>query len=108
MIKITFNVKDDFIKRIEIKGHSGFEEFGKDVICASISTLTLNTINALEDYINLKTNAEIEDGYTCFEIPTGSKTQNIQSDALTKAFLISAKGIEEEYPKFLKVKITEE
>ncbi len=108
MINIAFNLKDNFINKIKITGHSDSSEFGKDIICASISSLTLNIINALEEYVNIKTNAKLESGYTYFEIPKGNETQNVQSDALAKAFLMSVEGLEDEYPNFIKVKITEE
>ena len=44
MIKIKFD-KD----KISIKGHSGYDDYGKDILCASVSSIVITTINALID-----------------------------------------------------------
>lgn len=33
---------------IECKGHSGYSETGSDIICAAVSMLVINTINAID------------------------------------------------------------
>ena len=34
----------------QIEGHAGYEEAGQDIVCAAVSVLTINTINAIEQY----------------------------------------------------------
>ena len=43
MIKVDLS-KD---KLITISGHSGYEERGKDIVCASVSSIAITTINAI-------------------------------------------------------------
>ncbi len=43
MIKVDLS-KD---KLITISGHSGYEESGKDIVCASVSSIVITTINAI-------------------------------------------------------------
>ena len=42
MIKIKFD-KD----KISIKGHSGYDVIGKDIVCASVSSIVFTSINAI-------------------------------------------------------------
>ena len=42
MIKIKF--LNDYI---EVKGHANYDEFGKDIVCASVSSILITTINAI-------------------------------------------------------------
>ena len=42
MIKIKFD-KD----KISIKGHSGYHVIGKDIVCASVSSIVITSINAI-------------------------------------------------------------
>ena len=42
MIKIKFD-KD----KISIKGHSGYDVIGKDIVCASVSSIVIPSINAI-------------------------------------------------------------
>jgi len=51
MVEITIykTVNHDYIG-FDVKGHAGFEDPGKDILCAAISILVMNTINAIERY----------------------------------------------------------
>lgn len=42
MIKV--NVTD---KKITITGHAGYDEYGRDIVCASASSIAITTINAI-------------------------------------------------------------
>ena len=63
MIKINIS-KDE----ITIKGHSGYSEVGTDIVCASVSSISITTVNALlsidEDCIIY----EEKDGYLNIKI----------------------------------------
>ena len=50
MITVTFNCSDNLICGFTISGHSGFSEEGSDIVCAAVSTLVINTINAVEAF----------------------------------------------------------
>ncbi|MFR0367780.1 ribosomal-processing cysteine protease Prp [Candidatus Phytoplasma palmae] len=47
MIKFFFS-KKKYIEIINIKGHSFYEDKGKDIVCASVSTAIIITLNAIE------------------------------------------------------------
>ena len=47
MVKIKVDYKDDYVKEIKITGHAGYDEHGKDIVCASFSTMIITTINAI-------------------------------------------------------------
>ena len=47
MIKVLISVKDNNIKKINIKGHAGYDDYGKDIVCSSVSSITITTVNAL-------------------------------------------------------------
>ncbi len=46
MIKVEIKGKD-IVNKITIKGHSGYEEIGKDIVCAAVSSMVITTINAI-------------------------------------------------------------
>jgi hypothetical protein len=47
MIKINVKREDDVVKYIKISGHSGYAESGFDIVCASVSSIAITTVNAL-------------------------------------------------------------
>ncbi|MBP3888802.1 MAG: ribosomal-processing cysteine protease Prp [Cellulosilyticum sp.] len=50
MIKVTLHQKDNHVYRIHLEGHAGYAEHGSDIVCAAVSMLTLNTLNAIEQF----------------------------------------------------------
>ena len=45
MIKVLVIKEQDKLKSISIKGHAMYDEVGKDIVCASVSSLVISTIN---------------------------------------------------------------
>ena len=50
MIKVTLYQKDNHVYRLRYEGHAGYAEHGSDIICAAVSMLTFNTLNAIEKF----------------------------------------------------------
>lgn len=42
MIKVEINNN-----KIEISGHANYDEYGKDIVCASVSSIVITTVNAI-------------------------------------------------------------
>ena len=36
--------------KIEIKGHANYDDYGKDIVCASVSSTVITTINAIIEF----------------------------------------------------------
>lgn len=36
--------------KIEIKGHANYDDYGKDIVCASVSSIIITTINAIIEF----------------------------------------------------------
>lgn len=46
MIKVSIK-KDSSIDLVEVKGHANYDEYGKDIVCASVSSIVITTVNAI-------------------------------------------------------------
>lgn len=50
MTTIIFRTtKNGEYQEIECFGHAGFDAYGKDIVCASLSMLVINTLNSLAE-----------------------------------------------------------
>lgn len=98
---------DEFIS-VKVKGHSGFDTFGEDIVCASVSSLVIATVNALEEYVGLDTAYEVESGYTSFNIVPIDEYTSIQAQAIANTLFMAIVGMSEEYDDFIRVTIQEE
>ncbi len=63
MIKATFYKNKSFIKGFVINGHSGYDEEGKDIICASVSSAAYMAVNTLTEIVGIKVYTMVDEGY---------------------------------------------
>lgn len=48
MIKVKIKEENNLIEEISIKGHAMYGDFGKDIVCSSVSSIVITTVNAIE------------------------------------------------------------
>ncbi len=46
MIKVTIKKNNNLIEEININGHAKYDEYGKDIVCAGVSSALITTVNA--------------------------------------------------------------
>lgn len=47
-VRIYKNKSGEYLK-FTCDGHAGYADYGKDIVCAAISILVINTVNSLEE-----------------------------------------------------------
>lgn len=45
MIKIKVTKNNDFVKNVKVTGHAMYDECGKDIVCASVSSIVITSCN---------------------------------------------------------------
>ena len=63
MTKITFYKEKDVIVGFEVSGHTGKDDFGKDLLCCQISTVAQMAVVGIDEVGSFKNFHEISDGY---------------------------------------------
>ena len=48
MIKISVKKNNEYIDKISITGHAMYDDYGKDIVCSSVSSIVITTVNAIE------------------------------------------------------------
>ena len=94
MIKIS--IKKDQIK---IEGHSNYSEYGTDIVCASVSSIVITSINALLRFDKECIKYEEKDGYIKLNILKHDKYVSI----LIENMIDLLKELEKQYKKNIKV-----
>ncbi|MEE3392975.1 MAG: ribosomal-processing cysteine protease Prp [Lachnospiraceae bacterium] len=91
--------------KFETEGHAGYDDKGKDIVCAAASVLIINFINSVEKFT--------EDGFRCdkdeehdqvsFEF---TDSQSEESELLFNSLLLGLESVEDGYgSRFLKVSV---
>lgn len=105
MTNILFKTKNQKYIGFKAEGHTGFAAHGKDIVCAAVSVLTQNTVNALEYFIGLD-NLEIKIDEGNLEVNLdAAMAQETEHDAqiLIQALYLGLINLEDTYPKHLEV-----
>ena len=98
MITVIYEVKDDKYLSLDVSGHAEYDESGKDLICASVSSIMfgfMNAIDALDEEVEIK---QLTNQITIKNL----SSSNIVQDYL-QLVMMQLKTIEESYGDFIKV-----
>ena len=95
--KITKNNNNYYVN---ISGHAGHDDEGYDIVCASVSTLTITIINVIDDLgygYNIK-NLNKNNGFLSFEIENANEIV----EKIMKTFIDSLNDLQSQYPSNIK------
>ena len=100
MIKVIITKDKDLYQKVEVTGHAMYADYGKDIVCSSVSSIVTTTVNGI-----LSLN---EEGLSYEVAKDGLTISNISSD-LTIQKLINnmislLKELEKSYPTHVEVK----
>lgn len=103
MIKIKFFKNESDFTGFEVSGHAMFDEYGKDIICAFVSSACLMTANTITEVMRIKADASAHDGYMKLQLNDSYQT----AQDVLNGLLLHMTELEKEYPKNVKVIISE-
>lgn len=94
-----FESKTGQIERFYVTGHAGSDEYGRDLVCAAVSALTINFVNSVEELCHLKLRSDVREGYYDVEVPESADVQ-----LLAKSLASGLSGIAKEYGMYIQIK----
>lgn len=107
MIKVTLFKNNLGFYGFKSEGHAGYDDHGKDIVCAASSILTYTAYRSCIVNCNLKKKDYIEafddDGFMEFY----SKVQNHDVDLIFKTLIEGVKSLEENYGQFVRLEMEE-
>ncbi|MEE1314605.1 MAG: ribosomal-processing cysteine protease Prp [Faecalimonas sp.] len=81
-------------------GHADYAEAGEDIVCAAISILTLNTVNAIETFTEdaFVADSDEELGYLAFQLLQRPKKE---AALLLKTMVLGLEDIAKNYENYI-------
>ena len=99
MIKVETKKENGKYVRIKILGHAMYDDYGKDIVCASFSTMIITTINAI---------LEFDKDAISYTDTNDLEIINIKKDNITNGLLNNLvqmmKELKENYDKNINIK----
>lgn len=107
MITADFLSKNGKLVGFKVSGHANFNEFGNDIVCASVSSAVQLVCNTITECF--KSQAEVTVGENQ---GISLRLVNISNDAVSSMLLIDGLKLHletllEDFPENIKIKITE-
>lgn len=93
---IAVSVRKD---KIEINGHAGYAEAGKDIVCAGVTTLTQTLIRSMQELTKDKIEYEVSPGRA--DIHYGNLSEG--GMLLVDSFFIGVCLIANEFPEYVRI-----
>ena len=97
MINVTiFRDSSDEYRGLSLVGHAGYAEYGQDIVCAAVSVLFINTVNAIEKFTDdaMEVEQHTETDQIILHLPSSISDE---SRLLIDSLLLGLQGVEEEY-----------
>ncbi len=99
MIKINLKYNNDLIESISITGHAGFDDFGKDIVCASVSSIVITSVNAI-----VRLDSDSIDYNDSNGLSINVLSHNDVTDTLIDNMVSLLKDLEKQYKKNIIIK----
>ena len=94
---IIYKSKNQF-SGFKCLGHAGYSEYSRDIVCASVSVLVINTLNSIEQFTGDKFSVNMDEKSGLIEC---SFSDNISPDTvlLMNAMILGLTEIKKQYGK---------
>ena len=96
--------KDEIYRGFTIEGHALFANYGKDIVCAAVSTLTVNIVNSIKLFTPTEFTFDMDEGLVRLDF---DEEPDEKAKLLMDSFCLGLQGIADNYKNFLKMKIKE-
>ena len=101
MIKIDVLYDGKYIKNFKIKGHANYEEYGKEIVCASVSSIAIVSSNLALRYNDKAIKFVQKEGLIDVDVLVFNDTIN----TVFINMIENLKELEKEYKKNIKINI---
>ncbi len=102
MIHISLKLHDEKIQSMQISGHAGYADKGKDLICAAVSAISFGLCNAL-DQMKSDCNIDLKDNFIEIQVNHDS----LETQTILKTALIQFETVEEISSQYIEIQKTE-
>ncbi len=100
MIKVKIKMHGQEYKEIKVTGHANSAEYGKDLVCAGVSTTIVGTYNTLEKFNELNHGEFIvQEGFAHFIINQPTR----ENQLILETMVTTLETIEFSYGKFIHI-----
>jgi hypothetical protein len=105
MIHVVFEIKNKRYRLVRVSGHAGYDDKGKDIVCAGVSALLGGLLNSLEYFLEDEFDYQVEQsGWSEVILPSRmTEAQNEKAYTIIKTFELGIKMLQADYPNYVRI-----
>lgn len=100
MISIVIEKAEGQYHRVLCRGHAGYARSGEDIVCAAVSILVINTVNAIDRFTQTRFQLHSDDSEGYIEAVFDREVTD-QAGLLLDTMVMGLEEIHIQYPSFL-------
>lgn len=104
MIHADFVKSDDRLLGFSISGHAGYDDYGYDIVCASVSSAVQMTVNGVTEILKLKADVTVEENLIKMML---SKKEAQKAQSFLEAFMLHLNLLAQDYEGTIQVNLSE-
>ena len=104
MIRCEFFTEDERITGFTVSGHSGYEESGKDIVCAYVTAVVTMAEATINDVCGAKAKVRVkeDDARITLTLPAScDEEESVQ--AVLAGMMLTLAGMRDDYPDYIEV-----
>lgn len=105
MVRVDARLEEDgWLSWLKVEGHAGFDEKGRDIVCAAVSVLVISLLNGLEKYTSVKPQETVEEGMVECRLPRPEREEDERTArVITSILMDSLREISKTYPENISI-----
>ena len=104
MIRCEFFTEDERITGFTVSGHSGYEESGKDIVCAYVTAVVTMAEATINDVLGAKAKVRVKDEQTRISLTLPVSCDEEESvQAVLSGMMLTLCSLRDDYPDYIEV-----
>ena len=104
MTRCEFHTEGDRITGFSISGHSGYEEAGKDIVCAAVSAAVAMAEATINDVCGAKAKVRVKDEQARITLTLPASCDEEDTvQAVLAGMLVTLCSLRDDYPDYIEV-----
>ena len=104
MIRCEFFTEDERITGFSVSGHSGYEERGKDIVCAYVTAVVTMAEATINEVCGAKAKVRVKDEQARVTLMLPASCDEEETvQAVLAGMMITLAGMRDDYPDYIEV-----
>ena len=104
MIRVEFTKSGELLTSFSVSGHAGYDDYGHDIVCASVTSAVQLTANGITEVLELPAKVDVEENLIRVTLPS---RQREKGQPFLQALLLHLRLLAQDYEGTIQVNLSE-